>query len=444
MKFEEVLFKQNKERIKQAIKKACEVPYYRKIFSANNINWNEINSYSDFSRIPITTKNQLRNNFTEFVKKGKLSNKIKETLSLRNYSYFNKNEVLSDYGLELYVTSGSTGIPMEVIRGRYDVMNNYFNLNRARKYYGKINSLEKYVWVLPESIFMRKYVFNENEECFKENDYGYIYCIDNITDESTAKFISFCKNNNIECLIAWPTFLEYLTVYLKKHYDSEFISMIKHLESNSEILLSSQEQKIRSLFSQNILNVYSGVETNFIAVAKEDGNFHLLHNNVFVEFLDNDGYSKKIVVTNLNCSESALIRYELGDLGDWVKIIENTDEKYPFVFKIYEARSNSQIKSKNGRKFEFNLIADVVHIAQHELHFQFDKYVMIQNSYTDFEFLYTCDMKQNETTFKIFLENKISDILGYKIKVEIKHIKENYDEFKLGKKFRFFECRVYD
>lgn len=443
MKIEEVLFEKSKERIKKAIKNASETTYYNRIFSDNNINLN-IETYSDFTKIPITTKNQLRYNYKEFVKDGKLPVKINQLLTLNSSSYFDKNQILNDFDLELYVTSGSTGIPMEVIRGKYEIMNNFFNLNRIRKYYGDISSLEKYVWVLPESIFMRKYVFNECGEYFKDSDHGYIYCIDNISDKSIAKFISFCKKENIESLIAWPTFLECLSLYIERQSDFGFISLIKHIESNSEILLPSQEQKIRSLFNKDVLNVYSGVETNFIAVAKDNGYFHLLHNNVFVEFLENEGCSKKIVVTNLNSNETSLLRYELGDLGEWVNIVEDPNEKYPFIFKIYEARSNSQLKSKSGTNYEFNLVADIVHIAQNELDFQFDKYMMIQKSYFEFEFRYISEINQDGEVFKSFLESRISNVLGYNINIKMNHIKDEYDEFRLGRKFRFFECEIRD
>jgi len=53
------------DRLQKAVKAAYNTPFYRKVFEANGISPNDIKSLADISKIPFTTKQDLRHSYPD-------------------------------------------------------------------------------------------------------------------------------------------------------------------------------------------------------------------------------------------------------------------------------------------------------------------------------------------------------------------------------------------
>ena len=443
MSIEEKQFELNKNKILNVLNEAYKSSFYHRIFNNNSIKINKNIKYSDFKKIPITTKKDLRDNYLDFIDKNILSESAKISIQENRGDYSTVDSILYNYNLELYITSGSTGYPLEIIRSINDMKKNYVELNRFRLNFTNLKYLEKYIWVLPESIASRKYVFNEDNAIFKINEYGYIACFELINANNLNEFIHFCEQNKISAIIAWPTFLEKLVEFIEEKGIHE-LKHVQYIETNSEFLTNEQRNKIEGFFDINLLNVYSGNETNFIAASNEDNLMYLLHNNVFLELIPNECGYYETIITNLNTNGTFLIRYNLGDIAEWCYDVNNSKigKYYPFKFRLMNYRSNDYFISKDGQKYEFNIIADPIHFAQIKYDMKISKYKVIQIDFDQIDIYLSMRKYEKEKLEKLkqLLNDYLLEVLKYRIKINI-----IYGEIKNARfedKYRFFESRI--
>jgi len=445
MTIEEKIFQKNRDKIIKALKNAEKCSYYKKIFKDNCIEISTINTYEKFKAIPIMTKQDYRENFMGCVREGILSEQIKCQLKEPVSSYSIKDSIINPLDLEIYLTSGSTGIPLEIIRHKSDMKMNYISINNYRKIIGKVQTLTNYVWVLPESIASRKYVYNTRKKFFRDTRYGYIACLDKLTKEKMQEFIEFCCENKIKAIIGWPTFFERLVEFLDETNQKEMLKSVEYLESNSELLTEIQYDKIVKFFGIPITNIYSGNETNFIGVTCKNNFMHVLDDNVFVELIKNEFGISETIITNLNSNYTSLIRYNLGDVAAWdertCKCECNT--KYTYKIRLLNYRSNDMVVAKGGVKYEFNIIADPLNFSQIKYGINIGKYKVIQNKEDVFT-LYYCYDTTNENINKIvlYLKKYLREVLGYEVAIITVQKEINWDEFSYNRKYRYFECQV--
>ncbi|MDQ0361530.1 hypothetical protein [Breznakia pachnodae] len=445
MKIEHKQFNRNKEQIISCLHFASKTKYYMKLFQENEIIINKINTYEEFKKIPITNKMDYLENKLDFIREGMLNEKQYDNLTKDFSNYAEKDEILKLSSLNILITSGSTGIPLEVIRSDTDIFNNYRELNIYRRKHKNIIDLSNHVWVLPESIVARKYVFNSEEPIFQYTKYGYIACIDCLNPETYSNFIDFCEINKITAIISWPSFLEGLCDYISDFSKmKETVECINYFEVNSEYLSNYQREKIEKEIGTKILNVYSGNESNFIGVSINDDLFHLLDKNVFLELIPNANGRYETVITNLNSPDSSLIRYNLGDLAEWIDSNSRFKEKdgYPFLFKLVGCRENDHLLSKKNEKYEFNIVNDLIHFFQNKNQIFFGRYKVIQLTYENFIFKFsnTLTIAYSEE-LKTYLEENLKKILGYDVYFVVKKVGK-WTNVPFKEKYRCFECQI--
>ena len=92
----EILRQTQLRKLKALIRHGYEnVPYYRKLFDSVGFHPNDLASLDDLRKIPITTKQDVRENFSDMLSRKSDTSKNK-----------------------LYHTSGSSGVPLNIVRDR--------------------------------------------------------------------------------------------------------------------------------------------------------------------------------------------------------------------------------------------------------------------------------------------------------------------------------------
>lgn len=443
--YEEIIFNRNKKKIIEAIRSAENCSYYRNLFIKNNIDINKIHTYSDFKKIPILSKNDYKQNYLKFVKDGMLTEASSILLRSPVSDYSIKDKLLNPLNLEIYITSGSTGTPIEIIRHKYDVNQNYIVLNNYRKIVGGFESLSNYVWVLPESIASRKYVFCQESTYFRHNRYGYIACIEKLSKARLQEFLLFCYEKEIKSIIAWPSFLERLADYTVNTKQINLLQSVQYIESNSELLEKKVFFKICDFLKKPITNIYSGNETNFIAGTCSKNCMHVFDDNIFIELIRNQGGSSETIVTNLNSANTALIRYNLGDIAEWdsQECSCECNKKYPYKIKLINYRSNDMVLAKDGSKYEFNIIADPLNFSQIKYGIDIGKYKVEQVMEDCFILFYSNEISDEEIGKIVsYVQNYLHEVLEYEVDIKASRVNMDWNNYNYNRKYRYFECCV--
>lgn len=165
---EERIFEKYYNRIKKILEYADTSEYYHNLFVKSGIDLSKKINYNDFKKIPLTEKKSYeKNKYRMVTSKLKLFN-VEELKNISNledrYQYFKK------CGIITYITSGSTGQPLEVIKSQKDIIRDYVTLNENRIKMTKYNFSGKFVqiWPVNEAIFKKYYPNEEMREYEKK------------------------------------------------------------------------------------------------------------------------------------------------------------------------------------------------------------------------------------------------------------------------------------
>jgi phenylacetate-CoA ligase len=315
---EDIQFK----KLKAIISYAYEyVPYYHQLFRSAGFKPIDLKDKNCIKKIPITTKMNLRRAYPSTIAKG-----LDPSRHLSNF------------------TSGSTGIPLRVIKdiktAVYHHAQDIYTLIECgvsfRDIFVYIRARESMKTPKPYSILpgnLRTYtipVFQESEK---------------ILD-----ILRQIKPNAIE---TYPSVLMDLSICDTSGINPEKIFAI------GETLSQYCRDVVRRAFNVEINELYGSIEfENMSFECNEHAGLHIITDSVLLEFLDQNyenvsaGETGEIVVTDLLNHAMPFIRYKLGDF------VVPSDERcscgrgWPLIKKI-EGRTNDYLVLPSGRKMSF-------------------------------------------------------------------------------------------
>lgn len=435
MTIEESVFLKRYNKIIDSLKAADKIPYYKELFNEQGINIDNIKSYEDFFHLPILDKNTYRNNIFKFVP----IEAYDQGFNVVEYKTYSTNlkllsEYLKKFNLLLRTTSGSTGLPLEIIIHESDLHNAYFSLNKFRARIREDFFGLKFTWVWFENVRGYK---RETDKYVKINVHGFQYYVYSISDDEFEKLVDFLNKENISWLIGSSSFLSLFSEFiLKKDIHIKF-SLV---ECQSEHLFNWQRELMLKAFNTNPINVYSSNEVHFIGATCDNNKLHILDDNVFVELIDNGFGKKEVLVTNIGCHHIPLIRYKIGDVGEWDK--NGCDcGCSTSVLKLEEFRVNDMISLKNGDKLDYWVIADSIIHIKHEFKINFDQFQVIQEDYDHFKyFIRTDDEIKDSFLEKIlaYLKKYFFEIFNYVVYIEVNFQKKIIHSYLKTKYNHFF------
>ena len=439
---EEQLFKKYYSQIKKILRKAYEAEYYKKLIDGANLDLDSDFEYEDFKRIRFSTKNDYNENKFEMFTNGIEGFSKEEYLKIEDGSM--KDNYLKAYGLQLRITSGSTGQPLEVLKSSKDNDKDYLSLNIQRRKLTDYDFTGKFIWIWPVNPYTIKY-FNMScnvNEVREINKYGYQFFLYEHSDENMSKLYYALINTQCEWITSSPSVLFKLAEYISKYKLNS--PVLKYIECHSEKLYDWQKDAIVDVFGVVPVSIYSSNEIQFMGAVCEKGNLHLFSNTCFVEFVESQKKeTKEICVTSFNYTNVPVIRYKLGDCGDWNTEMECNCRlhKYPSA-KLSGFRTNDFLVTKNNTYMEPFVIVDSIYFLFCDFHLDIKQYKVIERDYDKFDYYLPRQiLEENGEAIVEFLQNYLAYILKYPITVTIKAY-EDEKSFSSGVKYRYFETNL--
>jgi len=303
------------------------IPYYHKVWRNVGIHPNDIESLDSFQKIPILTKEDIRNNWDLL----RLENKNIRT-SFRQ-------------------TSGSTGIPLKIEKDRNTTAYMDAVMYRSYSWY-KIKPGDKQLRIWGTGI-------NATEK-FK------IYLKDFLLNRIRLSAFDLDRKNFLKFIKIInkfkPTFVygyaqsvfEFAKFIVDEKIDIRYLKF-KAVIVTGEMIFDWQREIIKQAFGCPVVNEYGCTEVGIIAIECPMGGMHIMSDALFVEFIKNDRASnlkeREIVVTELNNFYSPLIRYKVGDKGILSNSLCPCGRGFPIMVSV-KGRSDEFIIFPNGKKVD--------------------------------------------------------------------------------------------
>ncbi|MEM2138611.1 MAG: hypothetical protein QXM96_00475 [Candidatus Woesearchaeota archaeon] len=404
-KSHEEIQKYQLERLKKLLRHAYETTdYYKKLFDEIKFDVNNFNSLEDFKKIPVLTKELVKNNFDSLKSKKK-------------------------YKLIEISSGGSTGNRVTILKDK-----RYFEISRAvvmRDLYSvglKPGSKVAWVWGSPIENKKLKANFLERLNWFINrrtifNTYYY-------TDEDIKKWLfNDLKKFNPDFIYGYATAIRDIALFAKKNnFDLKYPKLKKILTTAQKL---EDRELIENVFKCKVLDHYGCREIESIAIEDENYVMHSSDDFVLVEVDKNN----EIILTPLESYGMPLIRYKNGDIG-FIK--KKQESKTAFnVFNIQIGRSVEILRTKDGKKVYSGIINREIGDKKIEI----GEFQLVQNSYD--EIILNIVNEESKINKKNLIELKkiIKEKLGI-TKIKINYLKEFPIESS-GKKIGY-KCLIKD
>jgi len=442
MNIEKRLFDSSLPKVMKVLERAAKTPYYAKLFSQAGLDLNSEIAYKQFCEIPITEKASYKLNCFDMISTNLLCYDDKNAI-LKAKTPQERNIILEKNGLFLKLTSGSTGQPMEVIKSEEDNRRDYFALNAYRRKATNYRFTGKYMWIWPANPYIKKFFGISETNCIVPNgNKGYKYFLVEYSEKSMQDLYDAIFFYGCEWLTASPTAI----VNLARHIEESDLDIpnLSYIECHSEKLNEWQSDIIHRIFGVKPVSIYSSNEVQFIAGSCEENHMHLFSNNCFVEFIQRPNNSKELVVTSLNYYDIPIIRYRLGDCGDWD---QNDTARYCPLSKaprivLSGFRTNDLIVTTTGSIFEPFIITDAIYMLSLQTNLKMNKFFVRQVAPDLFEFYFTrADLSLIDSQRTIdFLTNYLLSVIKCSVKVVIC----SYENIESStRKYKYFESMVF-
>ncbi|KKG09437.1 phenylacetate--CoA ligase family protein [Methanosarcina sp. 2.H.A.1B.4] len=306
------------------------VPYYHRLFRSAGLKPEDIKSYKDISKIPITTRKDLRD-----PKNDVIANNIK----LKNCMKCK--------------TSGSTGVPLELTCTVEDGLYAWASYERVRRVNGYNPSHDKFLILKSakqksnNEKYAVKYIKKLHGKLSDQNT-SLIYLTEPIHNQ-----IELLKTINPDVIWGYPSAIKVLAKEVKERSIEKISPRL--VFTASEVLTEECRNYITSVFNSEIYDVYGAWETGCMAweCSKHSG-YHINMDTVLLEFIDESGESVcegergKVIATNLNAFGMPRIRYEVGDIAIPLKE-ECSCGMGGYLMKSVEGREDDFIKLPNNQ-----------------------------------------------------------------------------------------------
>ena len=400
-------------RLRALIKHAYHnVPYYHKIFKERNIRPGDIKTIEDLKKLPILTKEDVRNHFDQLI-----------AVNANDYKYGIGN------------TSGSTGKPLtfyldqqnreieyaaewrQLSWAGIDFQDKIATFRGGLVYeHGKTKALWKFNALSKELNFN---TFNMNESLLKI-------------------FIKKLKNFHPDLIKGYPSVLQIVSKFI---LSNNVVIDPKAIQTSSESVFESQREIIEEAFNCKMYDWYGQSEYVVSAGQCPEGNYHINGDSGIMEFVKNgenvaSGELGEILGTGLYNYSMPFIRYKTDDIGKYSDEICTCGRGLPLLQSI-EGRVTDLITTPDGKIISGT---SFVHYWKHRIspHTPNVDYVhIIQKSKKRLLIeMVKKERYSNEETQTILRELKL--LLGSEIEIGFKDL----DSIPIGRKWRFTESEL--
>jgi len=303
------------------------VPFYQKLLEKGIISKKDIRSIEDIKKLPIISKEMIRENPTEF-----LSKKYKEK------------------SLITINTSGTTGKTLNIFVDRDSRRYAYAFFSRLKDWADIKSELKNVTFagrtiVRPDETrppFWRRNIKMNN----------YLFSSYHLSPDNIKFYVDKLKSIQPHYIDSYPSSLYKIADYMKN--ESTFEMSPKAIITSSETLFDYQRETIEKVFGCPIFDQYGCAEQVVFVSQCEKGTYHVHPEFGFVEFIRENGSeampgeSARLICTGFTNLAMPLIRYDIGDTG----ILSNQaclcGRNFPVIEKIL-GRTDDILIMRDGR-----------------------------------------------------------------------------------------------
>ncbi len=326
------------------------VPYYRRVFNELGITPNDIRSRDDLAKLPVLTKQIIKDNFNDLISSDSYSRKAIEGS-----------------------TGGSTGIPM---RFKEDV--NSWNSLRALNFRGwswagfhvgeKMftlagNSLIKKntggrKWI-EKGLYDRMIMRNEKHDCT------------DITPQALQGYYHSLMKCKPAAIRGYASSLYFFSRYIEQNHLP--VCRVKAVFTTGEKLHPKYRYKIQQIFQAPVFDGYGASDGGVSAheCYMHEG-LHIGEEHCIVEIVNkegktvSDGEIGHVVSTDLNNYVFPFIRYKVGDLAYIKKTLCSCGRKHRLLGEVI-GREGRAVYNKQGRPFS-SIVLDNMMFKDLDIH----------------------------------------------------------------------------
>ncbi|MBF0430915.1 MAG: phenylacetate--CoA ligase family protein [Fibrobacteria bacterium] len=245
-------------------------------------------------------------------------------------------------------TSGSTGKPM-----RFQISRNYAAAFRAAKYREHswfnigIGDKEARFYGIPLDTSSR---WKESIKDFLMNRKR--FSVFKLGDKYLQNYIQQLRNYKPAYIYGYASAIFRFSEYIQRCNQDPGLTL-KAVITTSEVLHDSERDVIEKVWKCPVVNEYGSSETGIIAHSCAHKNMHLVYENNYLEFIENntcvpENKTGEIVITNLDNERMPLIRYKIGDAGSYSNTSCSCGCALPLI-KTIEGRLNNMVMTVDGK-----------------------------------------------------------------------------------------------
>ena len=334
--FSHVMQLQN-ERVQKLAKKAYEIPFYRERFDRAGVKPEEIRTGDDLTKLPVLTKDELREWMGSLKDQPRYKDWICDT------------------------TSGSTGKPVSILfspKEKAYMKANWFRVMLCCGYNpvtGKMMSRINMHDVNPggRDTFLQKFGILRHEYV---NQYAPEEEVIDAINESRPDLLYMNKTEMMRLVL-------YAKRTGKKIWHPRFYDPISEKITENDRALFIEE------LGPGIIDSYGSAETGACMLRLPDKNYYAVHNDSFVvNVVDENGQlarQGRVIITPLYKTDLPLINYEVGDRAEM-----RTSQGVHFITSM-DGRLNDYFRYEDGRVTSFFEVTPVIAHCQDILQIRF-------------------------------------------------------------------------
>ena len=323
--FSKVMRMQN-ERVQTLVKRAYEIPFYKERFDKAGVKPEDIRTGDDLTKLPVLTKDELREWMGSLKDKPEYKDWICDT------------------------TSGSTGKPVSILfspREKAYMKANWFRVMQVAGYnpitgktMSRINAHDENAG--GRDTFLQKFGILRHKFL---NQYA---PEEEMIDAINAYKPDWLYMNKTEMM----RFVLYANRTGKKVYHPKFYDAI------SEKVTENDRELFRKVLGPGIIDSYGTAETGAAMIRLPDKDYYVVHNDSFVvNIVDSDGKLARhgrVIITPLYKTDLPLINYEVGDSA-----VMKVKGGVHFITEV-EGRMNDYFRYEDGRVTSFFEVTPVI------------------------------------------------------------------------------------
>lgn len=398
----EIIDYQN-EKLRQLIDHAySNVPYYLQLFQSKDLTPSDIQSIYDLEKIPILTKELVRENFPEKI--------VAKNISKRN--------------LLIAGSSGSTGQPLQYYRTP-DALSFIRAANLRGWYWMNFHLGDPYIKI---STMPRNTVYKKLQDKFNRCLY---LNSKSMSPEDVKHIVEIIRKSSTKFLRGYPSAIYILSLYMQKFEINNIY--LDAINTTSEPLFPHMRTQIEKMFHCKIFDSYGAEGGPVISECETHDAYHISSEAAIVQFYRNNSIvtegKAKMIFTDLTNYATPFIRYDVKDFAILSEKKCTCKRGLPVIERI-EGRDTDILITPGGKFITFYFFAGYFEHLD-----SVDMFQLEQNELNDFTLKIVVNKNFHSELIKK-MNIDILEVLGNDVNLKI----EIVDEIPLTKsgKRRFF------